>query len=68
VGLTEPKEASATDLVRMGNGADVGVKMIAKLPGVVCDKEGHALYDAVIDEITYLLGAKYNLFSQSKMV
>jgi hypothetical protein len=35
VGLTEPKKASATNLVRMGNGADVGAKMIAKLPGVV---------------------------------
>jgi hypothetical protein len=52
----------------MGNGVDVGAKMITKLPGAVCDKEGHELYDAVINEVTYLPGAKYNLFSLSKMV
>jgi hypothetical protein len=34
----------------------------------VCDKEGHELHEAVLNEVTYLLGAKYNLFSLSKLV
>jgi hypothetical protein len=67
VGFKDLKEASTTDSVTMGNDTNVGAKMIAKLPGVVCNKEGHELQDAVLDDITYLPGVKYNLFSLSKM-
>ena len=37
-GLVNLKEASVSDSVTMGNGADVGAKMIMQLPGTICDK------------------------------
>jgi hypothetical protein len=67
VGFKNSKEALMTDLVTMRNGASIGAKMIVQLPGVVCDKKGHELQEAVLDDVTYLPGTKYNLFSLSKM-
>jgi hypothetical protein len=34
---------------------------------VVCDKNGQELKEVVLDEVTHLPGAKFNLFSLSKM-
>ena len=42
-GLSNLKEASVSDLVTMGNGADFGAKTIAQLPGMICDKHGNEL-------------------------
>jgi hypothetical protein len=67
VGFRNTKAASPTDLVIMGSGADVGAKTIAQLPGVVCDKNGCELQEAVLDDVTHLPRAKFNLFSLSKM-
>ena len=67
-GLKNPKEATINDLVTMGNGEDIGALMIAQLPGKICDKYGNELKTAVLNDVTHLLQAKYNLFSLSKMV
>ena len=67
VGFTKPREATKTDSVTMGNGVDVGAVKLAQLPGVICDKEGRELQEATLDEVTHLPGAKFNLFSLSRM-
>ena len=67
VGFKEPKEASTTDLVTMGNSTDVSAKMIVQLSGVICDKQQNELQDAMLDDVSYLPDVKYNLFSLSKM-
>ena len=67
-GLRNPKEASASDVVTMGNGADVGAKMIAELLGMICNKHGNELSTVVLKDVTHLPQAKYNLFSLSKML
>jgi hypothetical protein len=68
VGMRNAKQASKADSVRMGNGADVEATTIAQIPGVICDKDGHELKEVVLDSVTHLPGAKYNLFSLSKMI
>ena len=65
-GLRNPKEASVSDSVTMGNGATV--KTIAQLPGTICDKHGNELKMAVLNDVMHLPQAKCNLFSLSKMV
>jgi hypothetical protein len=67
VGFKNTKEASKMDTVTMGNGADVGATTIAQLPGVICDKNGCELQEATLDDVTHLPGAKFNLFSLSRM-
>ena len=67
-GLGNPKEASVSDSVTIGNGADIGVKMIMQLPGTICDKHGNELKTAVLNDVMHLPKAKYNLFSLSRMV
>ena len=69
VGLQNPKEASSTsDLVTMGNGADIGAKMIAQVPGVICNKHGNELKGAVLNNVMHFPEAKYNLFSLLRMM
>ena len=65
--LKNLKEALTTDLVTMGNGADVRAKTIVQLPGVICNKHGNELQGEVLDNVTYFPGVKYNLFSLSNM-
>jgi hypothetical protein len=67
VGFMKPREALKADSVVMGNGVDVGVIKLAQLPGIVCNKEGRELQEATLDEVTHLPGAKFNLFSLSRM-
>ena len=67
-GLKNPKEASMSDLVTMGNGADIGAKMIMQSPGMICDKHRNKLKTVVLNDVTHLPQAKYNLFSLSRMV
>ena len=66
-GLQNPKEATTSDKVPMGNGTDVGVKTITQLPGTICNKHGNELKYAVLNDVTHLPEAKYNLFSLSRM-
>ena len=67
-GLKDTKAASFSDSVTMGNGTNVRVKMIMQLPGMICDKHGNELKTVVLNEMTHLPQAKYNLFSLSRMV
>jgi hypothetical protein len=67
-GMRNAKQASKAESVRMGNGADVKATTIAQIPGVICDKDGRELKEVVLDSLTHLPGAKYNLFSLSKMI
>ena len=57
-----------SDTVTMDNGTDIGAKMITQLPGTVCDMHGNKLKTVVLNDVTHLPQAKYNLFSLSKMV
>ena len=68
MGLQNPKEASSSDSVTMGNDTDVRPKTIVQLPGVICDKHGNELLKgAVLNNVMHLPEAKYNLFSLSRM-
>jgi hypothetical protein len=67
VGFVKPREVSKADAVIMGNGVDVGAVKLAQLPGVICNKEGRELQEATLDKVTHLPGAKFNLFSLSRM-
>ena len=52
----------------MGNGASESVSKIVNILGVICDKNGNEVAPATLSEVAICNGAKFNLFSVSKML
>ena len=66
-GMVNMKNATGQDSVTMGNGVNVSASTIAEIPGTCCDKYGVELSTGRLKDVTHLPGAKFNLFSISKM-
>lgn len=67
-GMTDICKAEKGDGATMGNGKNESITTIGDVPGIICDKSSKELGSGLIQNVSYLLKGKFNLFSLSYMI
>jgi hypothetical protein len=65
--MRDLQKAKSVDAITMANGSSEDATVIGNISGRVCDKNGNALNEAKITDVTHLPKGKYNLFSITKL-